>query len=311
MNDEFEENNRFLREIFNRKCELTDELIDFYQQIEQGDKQIYEYRLDILKFDFEKDKNDLKNLFVNQHLKELDHEIDVLISLEHEDSFQQSIQFQLQKKQINEIFFRNLDILREDYLSQIDDWNRPQTSSVSKLCRQLIDKTRLNNEKIDKHSKSIEILKRKIGQTKTSIEHHEEKQRSNQQLNSSSTKKSTDAQVRRLVSLTDRIEKECRRKLDKAHRLFSLIHQCEKLELENEKVLFSSLKTDSNQLNFLSDCHLQIDDSFADQLTLFWKRFAHVQLDLFSRIKQKKSNLEKANQLFQLTKYESGVVSSR
>jgi len=106
-------------------------------------------------------------------------------------------------------------------------------------------------------------------------------------------------------------EKECRRKLDKAHRLFSLIHQCEKLELENEKVLFSSLKTDSNQLNFLSDCHLQIDDSFADQLTLFWKRFAHVQLDLFSRIKQKKSNLQKANQLFQLTKYESGVVSSR
>jgi len=117
LNDEFEENNRFLREIFNRKCELTDQLIDFYQQIEQGDKQIYEYRLDILKFDFEKDKNDLKNLFVNQHLKELDHEIDVLISLEHEDSFQQSIQFQLQNKCGNiglksdrYVYFKNLTL---------------------------------------------------------------------------------------------------------------------------------------------------------------------------------------------------------
>ena len=80
-----------------------------------------------------------------------------------------------------------------------------------------------------------------------------------------------------------------KKKLLKAERLLLLINQCHRLELEDEKLLLISSKSDLNQIiSPQVHCHLEID-SFFDELALFWKRYAHVQMDIYIRIEERKS----------------------
>jgi hypothetical protein len=100
--------------------EIIDYLLYLYQQIQYGERQIYEYRLNILKYEFEKEREDLKHLFIDQELKELDNQINVLNAMEQDDTLQQFIQFQLQKRQLEENFFKDITILHGHFKTQID-----------------------------------------------------------------------------------------------------------------------------------------------------------------------------------------------
>ncbi len=92
------------------------------------------------------------------------------------------------------------------------------------------------------------------------------------------------------------VQKILQKKLLKAERLLLLINQCHRLELDDEKLLLTKSKINFHQMPnqiisqvyYLQNCHLEFD-SFFDELSLFWKRFAHVQLDIFIRIQEKNS----------------------
>jgi hypothetical protein len=96
------------------------------------------------------------------------------------------------------------------------------------------------------------------------------------------------------------VKKSCQKKLLKAERILLLINQCHRLELEDEKLILTPSKDDLNQtiphVHYLRNCHLEYD-SFFDELSLFWKRYAHVQLDIYIRIQEKKS-LKKSQNFF-------------
>jgi hypothetical protein len=113
------ENNKFLREIFIRSIEITDYLLYLYQQIENGEQYIYEYRLNILKYEFQQEREDLKYLFIDQELNELNNQINILNTMEQDDILQQSIQFKFQKRQLEETFFKDITILHADFKTQI------------------------------------------------------------------------------------------------------------------------------------------------------------------------------------------------
>jgi hypothetical protein len=87
----------------------------------------------------------------------------------------------------------------------------------------------------------------------------------------------------------DNVQKRLKNKLVKAERILLLINQCHRLELEDEKILLTTLKLDLNQIHYFSNCHVEFD-SFFDELSLFWKRFAHVQMDIYIRIQEKHSH---------------------
>ena len=107
--------------------------------------------------------------------------------------------------------------------------------------------------------------------------------------------------LRRLAVIIDNVQKECQKKMFKVKRLFVLISQCSRLELEEEKLL-TILKIDSDQVKNRTNseihhhhkCHFEYD-SFFDELVLFWKRFAHVQMDLYIRIQEKNSHKQTQN----------------
>lgn len=288
--EQFQDDDRFLREIFRRQIQITDQLIDLHQQIELGDRHIYEYRLEILKFDFEKEKNDLEHLFIHQHFQEFQNQIDLLTSLDEEDYFQQLTHFQTESKQLHESFFKDMHHLHQQYQTRIQ---REETS------------TGALNRKIEQTRTFLGNLDEQRGHLREKFEHL--KQCANPQEKQSNLRRfpnnRNQIHFRRLVTLVDDVQRKCQKKLDKIERLFSLINQCEKLEFEDEKLLLSSLKTAAAQLNpfvsqlhYLDHCHFEFDASF-DQLTFFWKRFAHVQTDLFIRIKEKQTLLQQQNLL--------------
>lgn len=97
---------------------------------------------------------------------------------------------------------------------------------------------------------------------------------------------------RHLSVLTDKIQKTCQKKLVKAEHLLLLINQCYRLELEDEKLLFLISNNDENQLKnevlLQMNCHLELN-TFLNELSLFWKRYSHVQMDIFIRINEKNS----------------------
>ncbi len=115
-----DENNQFIREIFIGSFEITDYLLYLYQQIENGERQIYEYRLNFLKYEFEQEKEALKHLFIDQEFKELDNQINILNAIEEDDALQQFIQYKLQKRQLEETFFKDITILHGDFQIQIN-----------------------------------------------------------------------------------------------------------------------------------------------------------------------------------------------
>jgi len=148
---------------------------------------------------------------------------------------------------------------------------------------------------------SINILKRKIKEIKKIVNDIDENRnhindKVNQLKQSSQSKKtefiSQNFQFRRLSVLIDNVQKTCQKKLIKAEHLLLLINQCHRLELEDEKVLLSISNIDLNkilsQVHYFNNCHVEFD-SFVDELSLFWKRFAHIQMDIFIRIQEKTS----------------------
>lgn len=114
----------------------------------------------------------------------------------------------------------------------------------------------------------------------------------------------TEEKLRKLSVLIDNIKTQCQKKLIKAEHIFSLINQCQRLELQDEHLFLTISKFDSKQINnkiisqvhYFHGCHLEFD-SFFYELSLFWQRFAHVQMDLYIR-KQEKSSLKKSQRFF-------------
>ncbi len=131
MNNQFDENNQFIRECFSRSFEIIDDLFVLFQQIENGEKHMYEYRLNLLKYEFEQEREALKHLFIDQEFKELDNQINVLNAMEQDDILQQSIQFKLNKRQLEELFFKDINILHGHFNTQINSL-RSTINEVSK-----------------------------------------------------------------------------------------------------------------------------------------------------------------------------------
>ena len=94
--------------------------------------------------------------------------------------------------------------------------------------------------------------------------------------------------LRRFVVLTDNVQKDLQKKLIKVDRILLLMKQCRRLELEEEKLLQTSPVNELNQVHRLWNCQIEMDNSF-EELSLFYKRFAHVQMDLYIRVEENKS----------------------
>jgi hypothetical protein len=114
-----DENDKFLREVFFRLIEITDNLEYLYKQIENGERYIYEYRLNIIKYEFEEERQALKHLFIDQELNELNNQINVLNAIEQDDILKQNIQFKLDKRQLQEKFVKDITILHGDFQTKI------------------------------------------------------------------------------------------------------------------------------------------------------------------------------------------------
>ncbi|CAF0889329.1 unnamed protein product, partial [Rotaria sordida] len=180
LNNQFDENNKFIREIFLSSIEITDHLLYLYTEIGNGERHIYEYRLNILKYEFEQERESLKHLFIDQHFYELDNQINILNVIEQEDALKQLIQFKFDKQQLKEKFVKDITMLHVNFKTQIAFLrstinkiirsNEQQMNITSKHCHYLHEKTREAKERINQEIKSTYILKRKIKETKTRIE---------------------------------------------------------------------------------------------------------------------------------------------
>ncbi|CAF2503337.1 unnamed protein product [Rotaria sp. Silwood2] len=120
LNNQFDENNKFIREVFLRSSEIIDHLLYLYKQIENSERQIYEDHLNILKYEFEQEQNSLKHLFIDQHFNELDNQINILNVIEQEDIIKQFIQFQFDKQQLEEKFVKDITMLHVNFKTQTD-----------------------------------------------------------------------------------------------------------------------------------------------------------------------------------------------
>lgn len=86
-----------------------------YKQIENGERQIYEYRLNILKYEFEKERESLKHLFVDQHFNEFNNQINILKLQEEEDSLKQFIRYRSDKQHLQEKFIKDITLLQANF----------------------------------------------------------------------------------------------------------------------------------------------------------------------------------------------------
>lgn len=153
---------------------------------------------------------------------------------------------------------------------------------------------------------SIDILKRKIKETKTCIDNidtnsehlydklNQLKQCSNKHENREEKIKNNQRIFRRLSIRIHNVQKVCQKKLLKAEHLFLLINQCQRLEFDDEKLFLSTMKIDFNRISYLHNCHLEYNSIF-NELSLSWKRYAHVQMDIFIRIEEKISRKKLQN----------------
>ncbi|UJR38414.1 hypothetical protein I4U23_031082 [Adineta vaga] len=337
INNQFDENNQFLREIFIRSIDTIDHLLYLYEQIEKNQRNLYEYRLDLLKYEFEQEQQSLNDLFLNKEIVELNNQINILNAIEQDDILKQNIQFKLDKQQLQENFIKDLTLLHTDFrteflslrstIKKINHLNGQQTNTISKNCRHLYGKTSRSQQRIEQEVKSISTLKRKINETKQFIDQNHINHRIDElkqctvisvnekpiqivsQVISQRKYLSNKSQVvfRRFVVLTDNIQKDLQRKLTKVERILLLMNQCQRLELEEEKLLQISFNNDLNQHSRI--CQLKIDNSF-EELSLFYKRFAHVQMDLYIRIEENKSLKKFQNFFRKQTKIAFGYIDS-
>ncbi|CAF1509850.1 unnamed protein product [Adineta ricciae] len=313
INNQFDENNKFIRESSIRSTEIIDELLHLYEQIERSQRNLYEHRLDMIKHEFEQEQQILKHLFVDKELHELNSQINVLDAIEQDDTLQQHVQFKLDKQQLQEQFIKDLTALYTNFhtqifalrstMNKINRSNGQQTNAISKNCRRLYEKTSRSQQLIEKETKSISILKRKIKESKQSIDQIDfnqrlnwieqnskasENEKPNQIINQVSSHRKSHAILRRFVVLTDNVQKDLQKKLTKVERILLLMKQCHRLELEEEKLLQISPVNELNRAHHLWNCQIETDNSF-EELSLFYKRFAHVQMDLYIRVEENKS----------------------
>ncbi|CAF1406322.1 unnamed protein product [Adineta ricciae] len=313
INNQFDENNKFIRESSIHSTEIIDQLLHLYEQIEQSQRNLYEHRLNMIKHEFEQEKQILKHHFVDKELHELNSQINVFDAIEQDDILQQHVQFKLDKQQLQEQFIKDLTILYTNFHTQIfvlrstvnkiNRSNGQQINVISKNCRHLYEKTCRSQQSIEKETKTILILKRKIKESKQSIDQIDldqklnwiqqsseasENEKSNQTINQMISHRKSHGILRRFVLLTDNVQKDLQKKLSKVERIFLLMKQCHRLELEEEKLLQTSPVNELNQVHHLWNCQVEMDNSF-DELSLFYKRFAHVQMDLYIRVEENKS----------------------
>ncbi|CAF4744567.1 unnamed protein product [Rotaria socialis] len=327
LNNQFDENNKFLRETFLRSIEITDHLLYLYQQIENSDYYIYEYRLNILKYEFKQEQESLKHLFIDQHLNEFNNQIVILNIIEQEDVLKQFIEFQYDKQRLKESFVKDIAILNVNFKTQIEllrstmnkiiHSNKQQIDAISKRYDYLNEKTRKAKERINQEIASMITLRKRIKETKLLIEQTDtNKNHINDKLNqlkqcsyyhqnqliwrrtfsNISQRSRVENSLRHLSVVIDNNKKRCQKKLLKAERILLLINRCRQLEFEDENLLLTMSQIDFNQINnkiisqvhYLHNCRFEFD-SFFDELSLFWKRFAHVQMDIYIRIHEKNS----------------------
>jgi hypothetical protein len=117
--NQYDENEKFLREIFLRFNGITDHLLYLYQQTDNSQRYIYEYRLNILKYEFEQEREDLKHLFIDREFNELNNQINVLNAIEQDNALQQFIQFKHNKRQLEEKYVKDITILHANFKTQI------------------------------------------------------------------------------------------------------------------------------------------------------------------------------------------------
>jgi hypothetical protein len=174
---------------------------------------------------------------------------------------------------------------------------------IAKHCHHLSEKARQGKERIEQEIFSIDILKRKIKETKTCIDNIDTnsehlydklKQCSNKHENREEKIQNNQKIFRRLSIRIHNVQKICQKKLLKAERLFLLINQCQRLEFDDEKLFLSTMKIDFNRISYLHNCHLEYNSIF-NELSLSWKRYAHVQMDIFIRIEEKISRKKLQN----------------
>ncbi|CAF3828770.1 unnamed protein product [Rotaria magnacalcarata] len=369
LNNQFDENNKFIQEIFLRSIEITDHLLYLYQQIENSDYYIYEYRLNILKYEFKQEQESLKHLFINQHLNEFNNQIVILNIIEQEDVLKQFIEFKYDKQRLKENFVKDITMLNVNFKTQIEllrstmnkttsklkvrdifafdiaasrvenrsvpleglvlcrdlfilsFWiihsNKQQIDGIAKRCDYLNEKTRKAKERINQEITSIIILRKRIKETKLLIEqtdtnnnhindklnqlkqcsyYHQNQLIWKKTFSNISQQSRVENPLRHLSVVIDNNKKRCQKKLLKAERILLLINRCRQLEFEDENLLLTISQIDFNQINnkiisqvhYLQNCRFEFD-SFFDELSLFWKRFAHVQMDIYIRIHEKNS----------------------
>ncbi len=80
---------------------------------------MYEYRLDILKYEFEQERQALKHLFIDREFNELNNQINLFNAIEQDDALKQFIQFKLDEQQLQEKFVQDITMLHADFKTQI------------------------------------------------------------------------------------------------------------------------------------------------------------------------------------------------
>lgn len=302
----------FVDKVFIRSIELIDELVNLHHQIEKNLHENYQYRLNSLRYEFSKDKQSLTHLFINIHFKELDHQLDVLNGIEQEEILHQTIQYQLTHRQLQEEFSKDITQLHTEYHTRILAFQSTigiKESPFNRIVhqsRQLIAKIHRDHQRMDYEKKFVRIVKRKIREKENHFQQVEEKIVDlHEKFQSAlppvqSYRKVSEDHFRRLSILTHRIANQCREKLKKIHRIFLLIDQCERYEFDEEKSFSRETKMNFNEIisriNYLDNCRYEFDSTF-DELTKFWKRFAHVQMDISIRMKEKHSHKNQQNLL--------------
>jgi hypothetical protein len=109
----------FLHESLIRALDITDQLVYLYEQIENGERNIYAYRLEMMKSEFEQEQQALRDLFIKKEINELNNQINVLNAVEQDDTLRQFIQFKLDKRKLEEDFVKDLTALHADFTSQL------------------------------------------------------------------------------------------------------------------------------------------------------------------------------------------------
>ena len=247
--EQIESKSRELNEAQSRIFQVwIDRFLSMFNQINDDEHRRYQSRLILLKEEFEKEKQVLKDRFA---LEELDEQIRVLDAVEQEDIIEQTSVFQRRWNEIS---------LQEKIFEQVNLVKRP---TISFVCHRLLHKTRLSDERIQQEIRSVSLIQQHIRGTRQEIDRIDS-ERKNLNEKVQRLKLCSNTPVRSRPTLAFHAQQICRRKLVKAERILRLADRCRRMDLP-ECLTLSNKKEDED------------DD---DQLALLWTRLARVQLDV-------------------------------